>query len=228
LALHNNSFTHAAKAIKGDRSQLAKIARGRVAMTDEMEERIDTALAKSNGVGKGVQRANVADAKLAAAARMRGRPRKDGKVVSTVVPTDPLLKELIDKYGGWNQASRALGYSGGYVKKWHEKPEAFTDALRQRARDLLDGKPLGPVPYVRKPGNRKAGFDTGELGLAITMAPASTIEKILDVAEPMGAQPVFRKKLSDNSWLIIFRFADHDDMMAFRAWAERKCEVITP
>lgn len=197
-------------------------------MTEEMAERIDIAVAKKNGVGAGVKRANVADAKSDTAPRLRGRPAGKGKE-SKVVPTDPLLKELIDKCGGWNQSSKALGYSGGYVKKWHEEPQRFTDENRQRVRDFLDGKPIGPPKLLREPRHTKnKHLNKGELGIAIVSVEQSDLEKIMDVAQPMGGFSVFQKRMSPTTWLLIYRFADPEDMFAFKAWAERKCEVITP
>jgi hypothetical protein len=218
LALHNNVLAEAAKAINGDRSALAKFARGGK-MSEEYSERIDAALAKTNGVGKGVKRANLADAEP-------GSKKKKGYRVSQYTGSHPLLAKAFQKYETWSDVARALGFtSPASVHSWNKDPEKFTEQWQQRVKDLLDGKELEPL-VLRK--HKKSDPGAGELGLAIVSVEQSDLEKIMDVAQPMGGLSVFQKRMSPTSWLVIYRFADPEDLMAFKAWASRKCDVITP
>jgi hypothetical protein len=212
LALHNNSFTHAGKALGGvDRSNLARIARGNSKLSPEMSAKVDAALAKANGH-------DTAPAK----------PLKKGGSKARLAASHPLLEELLGKYNGWTPAARALGFRySGKIYNWNKNPEAFTEEWQQRVRDLLDGKEIAPI-RMRTKSSKSKGLDTGDLGIAIVISAVQDIERLLDVAEPMGGKGVFRKKLSDGTWIVIFRFGDKDDMMAFKAWGEKRAEVVTP
>jgi len=107
--------------------------------------------------------------------------------------------------------------------RWIHDKTAFDDDAKARIQAYLDG--AEPPPLKRRLVN---GFDHGEMGIAIVTIPETAIARVLDVAGPMGGLSVFQKRLADNSMLIIYRFTDTAEMLAFKAWAKAKCDVVTP
>lgn len=207
LARHDLEYARVSKVLGCSIPYVGALVRGEKNLSADMAAKIEAAL--ENG-------------EPPPDTKKRGGNRKK------VTAKHPLLLQLYEKFGSWTKAGQAMGYTGaGLIYHWNSGQAEFTEQAQQRVRDVLEGKAVHH-PIVRRIKNR---VDKGEMGLAIVTVEQPGLERLLDVAESMGAISVFQKRLTPTSWLIIYRFAGDsasDDMMAFRVWAEKRAEVVTP
>ena len=141
-----------------------------------------------------------------------------------------LLAELLRKHDGVvSAAARALGFSSNaWIAKFKDSALEFDEQDQKRVQMALDGRIQPPAAKRSRAWEPDPEYDQGELGLVIINATEDAIEEIFDAGEEMGGKCVFRKKLTDNSWLMIIRM-EPTTMSPFKRLVKLVAtEVVTP